>query len=280
LVVANSLAMVKHLEAKGADLFVRPGATEPTVLWHFYHWPDILEYCITRGVDVNARSQGMNDTVLFAAASSGNLESVSLLLKHGARLNDRDAYGWSVLHRVCERGKTETAELLIARGAGINSTERYGVTPLMIAAWKGHAEIVSLLLKHGADASVFTRKFSREEFSALKDAEDFFFLKTNLSHMRTKSIDALIMAIFGGDLECVKYLRAVGRDINYRMEKNITLPMVAAALGETDIVAYLASAGADLSVKDDFGMTALSWARRMKQTKTAEAITRLLKQQP
>jgi ankyrin repeat protein len=67
---------------------------------------------------------------------SGNPGIVGVLLKAGARVNDRDASGENALHQLawygCPPGGVETARLLFAAGADIHAKNNAGQTPLEI----------------------------------------------------------------------------------------------------------------------------------------------------
>ena len=65
------------------------------------------------------------------------------------------------------RGRDESVSLLLKQGAKVNARSRHGWTPLMAAAWEGHARIVEQLVKHGADVHAV----NAERRSALMLAE-------------------------------------------------------------------------------------------------------------
>ena len=106
---------------------------------------DVVEFLLSKGVDVNYRLKGYfphsnPGWPLSYACWSGNLSLVRLLLDAGAdvdhSLSDVDAFHHYPLVGACYGGHKEVVELLIEAGAN----PRYrSDSPLMAAAKEGHA---------------------------------------------------------------------------------------------------------------------------------------------
>lgn len=91
---------------------------------------------------------------LHDAASQGDVESVRLLLKHGADPNLVDKNKQTPLHLAARSGHVELARLLVNNGADPNVGKkiiRPFPTALHVAAEHGQAEVATLLLESGAD---------------------------------------------------------------------------------------------------------------------------------
>jgi len=88
----------------------------------FSSTPDIVEYLIQAGADVN--------------------------LPHGGRVTP--------LYFACSCGNVEMARVLIQRGADLNIKDECGDSPLQMAAIGNHLDIVDLLVASGADVSGFS----------------------------------------------------------------------------------------------------------------------------
>lgn len=69
-----------------------------------------------------------------------------------SRLMDRSAI-WIA----AEENLPALVSLLVDHGAKVDNPNKGGWTPLMIAANKGHQEVVAILLLSGADPSIITR---------------------------------------------------------------------------------------------------------------------------
>ena len=89
---------------------------------------------------------------MFYAARRGALESVKLLLEHGADANGRtDDTTEAPLHKAAGEGHTEVVKLLIEKGADVDLTWREGRTPLLEAIIRRHPEAVKALLEAGVE---------------------------------------------------------------------------------------------------------------------------------
>eukprot|EP01094_Clydonella_sp_ATCC50884_P019450 TRINITY_DN3803_c1_g1_i13.p1 TRINITY_DN3803_c1_g1~~TRINITY_DN3803_c1_g1_i13.p1 ORF type:complete len:401 (+),score=64.84 TRINITY_DN3803_c1_g1_i13:451-1653(+) len=69
----------------------------------------------------------------------------------GARRR-RDKDGFTPLHIASQHGHADTVAILLRRGAAVNQPNNNGATPLSAACFFGHEEVAVLLLERGADA--------------------------------------------------------------------------------------------------------------------------------
>lgn len=84
---------------------------------------------------------------LATAALHGRIESIALLLAHGAPVDHPDARGATPLHMAALSGESAAVQALLKAGASAACVDARGTTPLMMAAERGHAEAVKLLAK-------------------------------------------------------------------------------------------------------------------------------------
>jgi ankyrin repeat protein len=92
---------------------------------------------------------------LFQAARTGDVTTLATLLDADPQqLHARAApYGWTLLHAAAQTGQLAAVDLLLARGLDVNVRERGDNTyPLHWAAAAGHVEVVRRLLDAGGDA--------------------------------------------------------------------------------------------------------------------------------
>ncbi|XP_037111394.1 protein phosphatase 1 regulatory subunit 27 [Syngnathus acus] len=66
---------------------------------------------------------------IHEAVLTGNLEVVTLLVKFGADVNQRDEEGWTPLHMACSDGYPEIASYLLALGANKEAENENGEKP-------------------------------------------------------------------------------------------------------------------------------------------------------
>ena len=100
---------------------------------------------LERGVDLN-RANGMGTTALMAAASSGALRMVQLLVDAGARLDTAAPInGATAFHYACTMGHPDAVELLVRAGCDTTIRCSDGETGWEWAASAGRAEVTDRL---------------------------------------------------------------------------------------------------------------------------------------
>lgn len=104
----------------------------------------------TRYGRVNDRRPG--GTPLHQAAKDGNIEIGQILLRHGARCDERDEYRRTPLHVAVMSGHEKMVDLLIAGGADLK-LKRSNESAVHLAARGGHDGVVALLLRKGLDVN-------------------------------------------------------------------------------------------------------------------------------
>ena len=109
-------------------------------------------------VDPNFRDEEIAWTPLFLAARNCHLDTVRVLIKHGADVNAKSKADQTPLHAVCwnkfHGNIAATVLALLQAGAEVNAQNHKGQTPLHWAAHYGHAEAVRYLLMYGADPRI------------------------------------------------------------------------------------------------------------------------------
>jgi hypothetical protein len=89
---------------------------------------------------------------IVSAAALGETRLLDYLLADGVDINSRAQYGESPLGAAAAADQIQTASLLLARGARLESrTAGSFETPLLEAAQMNHTDMVRLLLDHGAN---------------------------------------------------------------------------------------------------------------------------------
>jgi hypothetical protein len=90
-------------------------------------------------------------TPLWIAAAYGKCELVEYLISRGANLNSKtEIAGLTPFHIAALNGQKDVVELLLAKGADVNAKTTAGETPLRLALRRGHKEVAALLREHGA----------------------------------------------------------------------------------------------------------------------------------
>ncbi|EAX87737.1 ankyrin repeat protein, putative [Trichomonas vaginalis G3] len=179
--------------------------------------PELYEYLITHGADVNAEDSYGNPALIIAI-KSGNADIVKVLLSHGADVNSKDYHWDSALIIAIKSGNADIVKVLLSHGADVNSKDYHWDSALIIAIKSGNADIVKVLLSHGADVNS-------------KDC-----------HWDS----ALIIAIKSSNADIVKVLLSHGADINARHHSGLPALEFAKQNHQFEIENHLLSFGAKI----------------------------------
>ncbi len=97
--------------------------------------PDVIQYMIDEGADIQARTEH-GVTVLMLAASMNTIEVIEVLLKAGAKLKDQDNKGNTPLMWASKSLESDDViDFLISKGAKVKSQNFYGDTAADIALY-------------------------------------------------------------------------------------------------------------------------------------------------
>jgi ankyrin repeat protein len=113
-------------------------------------------------------------TPLLELATTHRTNSVRALLDAGAKVDEADGDGITVLSWAAIANRVEMAKLLIERGADVNHVDKIGMTPLLYAAsidFGGSAK-VDLLLQSGAQAGALGSPVSGARRTIVADQHD------------------------------------------------------------------------------------------------------------
>lgn len=103
------------------------------------------------GLDINLMDAD-GEPALVTAVLAGQDDMVHLLLAHGADVMTRTDKGMTALHAAAYVGNLPIARALIAQGAGVNDQANIaGITPLHAASEENQLRVVKLLVSSGAD---------------------------------------------------------------------------------------------------------------------------------
>ncbi|KAJ6559670.1 ankyrin repeat-containing domain protein [Mycena capillaripes] len=205
---------------------------------HLQHCPD--------GAIVSANlmqllKDGSEQYTALAAACSGNVQIVQLLLDNGANVNVQGGeYGFA-LQAAAWRGKAEIVQLLLDNGANVNAQGGKFGCALQAASAEGETEIVRLLLDNGANVNVQAGKFgcALQAASAKGETEIVLLLLNTDADAAAQS----------GKAEIVKPLLDNGADVNAQGGKYGFALQAAAWEGEARIVQLLLDNGADINTQ-------------------------------
>jgi ankyrin repeat protein len=149
--------------------------------------PHVAKFLIDHGISVHA-TDVLGATALHYAAlsTSTSTDTMTVLLAHGADISAcTHEYGGTPLQAAARTGQLDRVELLIAAGADVAFTNDIGATALHEAVCCTHMTVVKLLLEHGADAVLKTMQCKQwgdcDSVSALMMCNDSAILKLLLT---------------------------------------------------------------------------------------------------
>ena len=276
-VLYSDLNCTRILLEKGADVNRRNEAGATSLMWSV-HDPAKVRLLLDRGAQVNVASKEKRTALLIAARQDGAAEVVSMLLAAGADPNAVDSMGGTALMLAADAGDVEVMGMLVKRGAKIDQrasagfgSPRFGnpspevmekikmrmgmagkdgpppgPTALMVAAHAGNKECMRFLLEHAADPNVNS----------------------------PGSFDVLGLTAQARDPEMVKMLLDKGARVDQRDFRGATPLILAAASDEVtpETIRLLISKGSNVRAKDENGQTALAWALKRGDTAVVKAL--------
>jgi ankyrin repeat protein len=229
---------------------------------------------IDAGADVNAPEPQHNFTPMLIAIYNGKYDFASLLIDHGAKVNDGSLYLAIELRNMDtysnhpnppETDRTLTAtdivKLLLARGADPNQVFDKkppqiqtqgtvvvppGGTPFYRAVKAADLTVMRMLLDKGANARL-----------AIKDGSTPLMLAAGGGPPRAQEDEVVDKAGRADPVEVVKMILDAGADINaVNVNQENTALHLAALKGNDKVVQYLISRGARVDIKNKLGKTA------------------------
>lgn len=96
-------------------------------------------------VDEVSRNPQQNQPLHAALALGKNVDTVRLLLEHGAQANATQAGGFTPIFSAAIANRRDLAEILLAHGADPRHKNDQGKTPAEFARERGHAELADWL---------------------------------------------------------------------------------------------------------------------------------------
>ena len=216
-------------------------------------------------------------TPLILAIASGNLKVVSLLIKHGAKVNNNDNPKiLPPLIQASSLGQLEIVSLLLKHGANVNTKESDGNTALYFACLLDDShvkllrdsgtlkkkmkvqvkEVVSLLLKHGADVNIKNNE-NATSLHIVKSAEiaSLLFKYGARSSVNIKTKNGGYTPLhWANSPEMISFLLKNGAKVNIKSNEGET-PLY--SISSTDEASLLIKHGANINAQNREGSTIL-----------------------
>eukprot|EP00045_Choanoeca_perplexa_P014595 m.173175 g.173175 ORF g.173175 m.173175 type:complete len:653 (+) comp16731_c0_seq1:118-2076(+) len=193
---------------------------------------------------------------LLRTCEDGNVVKVRDILDGlvTAMLREEDASGDKCLHAAARSGQVALVSMLLDLGAAVNVLRFNGVTPLFEACYKGHDSVVKALLKAGACFNSAT--FAEPKPSRVVKVTDEY---DDNGHPDNGALTPLAVASREGHLNIVQMLLEAGADPNINGRQGTAL-VLASQRGHIDVASMLISKCDNINAANADGTTALHWA--------------------
>ena len=209
-----------------------------------------IRLLLDHGAYVNMTRNERKRTPMWSAYDGGHLDVMRLLLEHGANVDvEYDQFGL-LSHDASYRGRAEVLQLLLQHKANVNARGYENQTPLHWASICGESKVLRLLLQHKADANARGHK----NWTPLHWASHYRHPKVVqllLEHgaevnAQTDIQDTpLHLASADGNLEVVQLLLRHGADVHIRRYDGLTPFREATSAGHSEIAQLMLEHGAE-----------------------------------
>jgi ankyrin repeat protein len=201
---------------------------------------DIIQYFLSKGVDVNQADENGNTVFMNAAASNRETATLDILLPKVKDINQGNSKGVSALAFAVRSNSPEVIGYLIGKGADINTTDKNGDNLAFYLAQSYNTQ----------RANEFDDKVKVLQEKGFKIAGP------------AKNGNTLYhVAVAKNDLSLVKKLEAYQIDVNAKNSEGITALHKAAMVSKDDtMLKYLVSIGAKKEIQTSFQETAFDLA--------------------
>ena len=248
--------LVTFLADHGANVAIKDkyGYTALHKACIIYHdcSPEVLSCLIENGADVNLSTDN-NRTPLMTACEYGHINTVTILIEHGANVYLQDRDGLSAVHYAVRGSQAcEILSCLMENGADVDVKTFDNCTPLMIAAQRGDTKVVTFLIEQGAMVNLQDKDGNAAVHYAIQENSG--------SHESNEVLDYLIQN---------------GADVNAQSNEGRTPLMKAIELAEVTKATFLIEQGANMNLQDKSGDTALHYAVRTDSPEITDSILTL-----
>ncbi len=217
-----------------------------------------VENLLIAGADPNRTNVFDMKIPLHVAIEQSDVEMVRILLKYGAKPNQKNSFGDAMLHDAAESGNLEIVKMLVEAGAIVNRKTDSG-SPIKAALKEGHEDVVDYLIQHGADLEsrktlVYGHRVESSStpiFAALESKRSDLVQKmvdkgVDLTMIGDNGNTLLHAAVNSGMIEWVRYFIDQGMKLESRNNWKQTPLCIAATTKRKEIAKLLMDRGASV----------------------------------
>lgn len=237
------------------------------------------------------------DTPLHFACKTSHLTAVTILLQHGAELNNYNKENQTPIFNAVEKDAEKIVEALIKSGADVTTTDKWDKNPLFYAKSKAVAEllieaaaieypsVVKLRVKYiNAKGFNFKRtpimyavkyghlelvKFLFENGALLDELDKY---NNSILHFLPLLNDQVEIAKFLIENGCKYLLTHRNKKHEHEDREHLTSLLEAVKVGRIKLTKYFINEGSDVRVKNLYGQTILHLAAESRDKSMIDAI--------
>ncbi|MFA6456460.1 MAG: ankyrin repeat domain-containing protein, partial [Bacteroidota bacterium] len=214
----------------------------------------IIDYLLKNSLGVNDKGSSGRTPLSFASQFC-NQDIITLLIDHGARLNDVDIHGWNALFYAVSSGRDDSTRNLVPLLWTVENKQNkqsYFFADHYAAA-NFHVNALKELLKRDNKAD----KIDDEGRTPLMDAADTGNVKSiellliygaNINAATVDGYTPLVFAVRGNKYDAAKYLIRKGALVNVKTKSGLT-PLLFACSVSDEMMLLLLENGADQNVE-------------------------------
>ena len=232
---------VQQLVQAGADVNITDSIGNTPLHWVSAGKIEVkqkVEYLLSCEASLIRAQNISTNTPLLEAAVEGNSQAISVLIKHGAAVNERGEFNRTALHQASGYGHVACIHELMVHGADVEARDSYNNgTPLQVAANFNRPACARFLLEKCSASINATNQFGHT---------------------------ALHRAAYKGNLEVFKLLREYKKcDVNVKNVNGETAADVAKRKFHANIVDYLKAQSSVASVTSSMAASNITDDRKI-----------------
>ena len=132
---------------------------------------------------------------MLVAVSSNRLDSIHILLKWGARVNEATNEGETALHSACKKRLADVTALLLKFGADLNARNQEGKTPFELLPNSPSGEATGLIIiRESIKREALGQSLCEGYYNQMSDCENYWNFELDcreeVEQMRFEKIDA------------------------------------------------------------------------------------------